>query len=48
MNRTEYDKGYPPYRFNLATDHHQVFEMSKQGSVRKYLKFDFALVTPST
>ena len=41
--RTEYDKGYTLYGFNLATDHNQIFEVSKRGSVRIYLKFDVAL-----
>ena len=39
VSRTEYDKGYTLYRFNLSTYHDQVFEMSKRGSVRIYLKF---------
>ena len=38
VSRTEYDKGYTLYGFNLATDHDQVFEVSKRGSVRIYLK----------
>ena len=41
--QTEYDKGYTLYGFNLATEHDQVFEVSKRGSVRIYLKFDVAL-----
>ena len=43
MSRTEYDKGYTLYGFNLVTDHDQVFEVSKRGSVRIDLKFDVAL-----
>ena len=34
VSRTEYDKGYTLCVFNLATDHDQVFEFSKRGSVR--------------
>ena len=41
--RTVYDKGYIMYGFNLATDHDQVFEVSKRGCVRIDLKFDVAL-----
>ena len=36
-------QGYTLYGFNLATDHDQVFEVSKLGSVRIDLKFDVAL-----
>ena len=43
VSRTEYDKGYTLYGFNLATDHDQVLEVSKRGSVRIDLKFDVAL-----
>ena len=43
VSRTEYDKGYTLYGFNLATDHDQVFEVSTRGSVRIDLKFDVAL-----
>ena len=43
VSRTEYDKGYTLYGFNLATDHDQVFEVTKRGSVRIDLKFDVAL-----
>ena len=43
VSRTEYDKGYTMYGFNLARDHDQVFEVSKRGSVRIYLKFDVVL-----
>ena len=43
MSRREYDKGYTLYRLNLATNHDQVFEMSKRGSVCIDLKFDVAL-----
>ena len=43
VSRTEYDKGYTLYGFNLETDYDQVFEVSKRGSVRIYLKFDVAL-----
>ena len=43
VSRTEYDKGYTLYGFNLATDHDQVFEVSKRGSLRIDLKFDVAL-----
>ena len=43
VSRREYDKGYTLYGFNLATDHDQVFEVSKRGSVRIELKFDVAL-----
>ena len=43
VSRTEYDKGYTLYGFNLATDHDQVFEVCKRSSVRIYLKFDVAL-----
>ena len=43
VSRAEYDKGYTLYGFNLATDHDQVFEVSKRGSVRMDLKYDVAL-----
>ena len=43
LSRAEYDKGYTLYGFNLATDHDQVFEVSKRGSLCIYLKFDVAL-----
>ena len=43
VSRTEYDTGYTLYGFILATDHDQVFEVYKQGSVRIDLKFDVAL-----
>ena len=43
VSRTEYDKGYTLNGFNLATDHNQVFEVSKRESVRIDLKFDVAL-----
>ena len=43
VSRTEYNKGYTLYGFNLATDHDKVFEVSKRGSVRIDLKFDVAL-----
>ena len=36
-------QGNTMYGFNLATDHDQVFEVSKRGSVRIDLKFDVAL-----
>ena len=42
MSPTEYDKGYTLYGFNLATDHDQVFEVSKLDNVRIDLKFDVA------
>ena len=41
--RTEYDKGYTLYGFNLKTDHDQVLEVSKRGSVCIDLKFDVTL-----
>ena len=41
--RTEYDKGYALYGFNLTTDHDQVFEVSKRGSVHIDYKFGVAL-----
>ena len=34
--RTEYDKGYTLYGFNLAMEHDQVLDVSKRGSVRIY------------
>ena len=40
VSRIEYDKGYTLYGFNLATDHDQVFVVSKRGSVLIDLKFD--------
>ena len=43
VSRTEYDNGYTLYGFNLATDHDQIFEVSKRGSVCIDLKFDVAL-----
>ena len=43
VSQTEYDTGYTLYGFNLATNHEQVFEVSKRGSVRIDLKFDVAL-----
>ena len=43
VSRTEYDNGYTMYGFNMATDHDQVFAVSKRGSVRIDLKFDVAL-----
>ena len=43
VSRTEYDKGYTLYGFDLSTDHDQVVEVSKRGSVRMDLKFDVAL-----
>ena len=43
VSRTEYDKRYTMYGINLATDHDEVFEVSKRGSVRIDLKFDVAL-----
>ena len=42
VSRTEYDKGYTLYGFSQATEHDQVFEVSKRGSVRIDLKFDVA------
>ena len=44
VSQTEYNKEYTLYAFNLATDHDQVFEVYKRGSVRIYLKFNVALV----
>ena len=44
VSRTEYDKGYTLYGFNLETDHDQVFEVSKRGSVRIDSKFNMAIV----
>ena len=43
MSLTEYDKGFTLYIFNLATDHDQVFDVSKRVSVRINVKFDVAL-----
>ena len=43
VSRKEYNKEYTLYGFNLATDHDQVFEVSKRGGVRIDLKFDVAL-----
>ena len=43
VSQTEYYKEYTLYRFNLATDHDQVFEVSKRGSGRIDLKFDVTL-----
>ena len=43
VSRTEYNKGFALYAFNLATDDDEVFEVSKQGSVRVDLKFASAL-----
>ena len=40
------DKGYSLFGLNLATDHDQVFEVSKRESVRIYLKFDVSLAHP--
>ena len=42
MSQTEYDKGYILISFNLTTEHDQVFEVSKRGSVRIDLKLDVA------
>ena len=39
-SRTEYDKGYTLYGFNLATNYDQVFDVSKRGNVCIDLKFD--------
>ena len=46
VSRTEYDKGYTLYGFNLATDHDHTYEVFKRGSVRICLKFDVALAHP--
>ena len=43
VSRTEYDKGCTLYGFYLATDHDQVFEVFKRGSVCIDLKFYVAL-----
>ena len=43
VSRTEYDNGYALYGFNLATDHDQVFELSKRGRVCIDLKFGVTL-----
>ena len=43
VSRTEYDKGYVLCGFNLVTDHDQVFEVSKRGSVCISVHFDVLL-----
>ena len=43
ISRTEYNKGFALYGFNLATDNDDIFELKKQGSVRIDLQFAEAL-----
>ena len=43
VSRTEYNKGFALYGFNLATDNDDIFELKKQGSVRIDLQFAEAL-----